>query len=57
MVQFNGKKRGIIEVKKDILEEELMKQIKGSKILNKFFSGNKIKKHIYVKNRLINFLI
>ena len=57
VVQFNGKKRGIIEVKKDILEEELMKQIKGSKILNKFFSGNKIKKHIYVKNRLINFLI
>ena len=57
VVQINGKKRGIINTKKDISEEKLMKLILDSKSFDKFLKGNKIKKHIYVKNRLINFLV
>ncbi len=57
VVQFNGKKRGIIQTKKDILEEDLVKEILNSKTFDKFLKENKIKKRFYVKNRLINFLI
>ena len=57
VVQFNGKKRGIIDTKKDILEDELVKEILNSKTFDKFLKDNKIKKCFYVKNRLINFLI
>ncbi len=57
VVQFNGKKRGIIHTKKDISEIELVKEILNSKTFDKFLKDNKIKKQFYVKNRLINFLI
>ena len=57
VVQFNGKKRGIINTKKDILSEDLVKEIIKSKTFEKFLKENTIKKHFYVKNRLINFLI
>ena len=57
VVQFNGKKRGIINTKKDILGEDLVKEIIKSKTFDKFLKENTIKKHFYVKNRLINFLI
>tara|TARA_Y100000591_G_scaffold120144_1_gene102651 strand:- start:124 stop:681 length:558 start_codon:yes stop_codon:yes gene_type:complete len=57
VVQFNGKKRGIINTKKDVLEEDLVKEILSSKTFEKFLKENTIKKKFYVKNRLINFLI
>ena len=57
VVQFDGKKRGVITVKKDILEEDLVNEILKSKTFDKFLKGIKIKKKFYVKNRLINFLI
>ena len=57
VVQFNGKKRGIINTKKDVLEEDLVKEILNSKTFEKFLKENTIKKKFYVKNRLINFLI
>ena len=57
VVQFNGKKRGILNTKKDILEEDLVKEILKSKNFAKFLKENTIKKRFYVKNRLINFFI
>ena len=57
VIQINGKKRGIIEVKKDISEKELVKKIIDNKDFDKFLKENNIIKHFYVKNRLINFLI
>ncbi len=57
VVQFNGKKRGVFKTKKDILEEDLVKEITKSKDFDKFLKENTIKKKFYVKNRLINFLI
>ena len=57
VIQFNGKKRGILEVKKDIAEKELVSKILASKSFEKLFKDNKIKKQFYVKNRLINFII
>ena len=57
VVQFNGKKRGIIDIKKDSPEEDLVKKIFESKTFDKYLKNNTIKKQIYVRNRLINFLI
>jgi len=57
VVQINGKKRGIINVEKNISEESLVKQLLSGKTFEKFLKENTIKKQFYVKNRLINFLI
>ena len=57
VIQFNGKKRGILETKKDISEENLVKEILNSNSFDKFLKDNKIKKQIFVNNRLINFII
>ena len=57
VVQINGKKRGIIEEKKDISEEELLHKIKTNLSINKIIENKNIKKTFYVKNKLINILI
>ncbi len=57
VIQINGKKRDILNVKKDIKEIEVMQEIKNKKILKKYLSQKNIKKIIFVKNRLINILI
>ena len=56
VVQFNGKKKSIIETSKDIDKDELIKRIKKNLIkddINKLI----VKKVIYVPNKIINFVI
>ena len=57
VIQINGKKRGIINLKKNTDEEELLNLIKKEETLNKYIADKKIKKQIYVKNKIINFII
>ncbi len=52
VVQINGKKKTIIKIKKNINKKILVKKIKKLTILNKL----KIKKNIYIKNKIINFV-
>mgnify|MGYP001994419802 FL=1 len=56
VVQINSKKRAIINVGKDLNEEDVMKILVDEKIKEKYFEKKKIKKKIFVKNRLINIL-
>ncbi len=56
VIQVNGKKRAVIEAKRDILDEELFKIIRQNKNLKKYFSEKEIKKKIFVPNRLINII-
>ena len=56
VVQINGKKRALLKVRKDISETELLEIIKKDKISSKYLFNLKIKKIIFVKNRLINVL-
>ena len=56
-IQINGKTRDIIQVKKDIEEKELTDFIVKNSKANKFIINNKILKTIYVKNRILNFII
>ena len=57
VIQFNGKKRGVVNCKKDISENELIKLVKNTQELKKYFLNSEITKSIYVKNKIINFII
>ena len=56
VIQINGKKRALIEAKRDILGEELFEIVKENKNLEKYFLKKEIKKKIFVPNRLINII-
>ncbi len=57
VIQVNGKKRSIISVEKDIQEDEIINQIKIKQLIDKYLINGKIIKTIYVKNRLINYIV
>jgi leucyl-tRNA synthetase len=57
VIQVNGKKRSIILVEKDIDEKNINNQIKSKKLIEKYTNSGKLIKTIYVKNRLINYII
>ena len=55
--QVNGKTRGIIEVKKDTVEAEIIEISNNSEKIGRYISNKKIKRIIFVKNKVINFII
>ena len=57
VVQINGKKRGLLLVKKDIGEKEAVLKAKDIENIKKNLSNKKITKNIFVKNKVINFLV
>ena len=57
VIQINGKKRGLIEVKRDIGEVDLLELIFKNKNLEKYLINKEVRKKIYVKNRLINIIL
>ena len=57
VVQVNSRKRGLVKTSKDIIEKDLLEIVKKDKIINKYLSEKKIKRVIFIKNRLINILI
>ncbi len=57
VIQINGKKRNTIQIKKDTAEDDIKKKIIEENLIKKYIDGKKILKTIYVKNRLINYII
>ena len=57
VIQINGKKRAILQVKPDIEEKTLFNMSLDLDNVKKFVENKKIVKKIYVKNKLINFVI
>ena len=57
VVQINGRKRSLLNVKRDIIENDLLSLIKNEKNLNKFLIGKKEKKIIFIKNKIINIIV
>ena len=57
VVQINGRKRSLISANKDIEEKILLELIENDNLLSKYLKDTKIKKIIFVKNRLMNILI
>jgi leucyl-tRNA synthetase len=56
-VQVNGRLRGSIIIAKDSKEETVSEQSRKIKKVNKHIENHTIIKRIYIKNRLINFVI
>ena len=56
VIQVNGKKRGLISAKKDIAEEDAVKEAKKIENIEKNLKDKKIVKNIFVKNKIINFI-
>ena len=57
VIQVNGKKRNSVLIDKDTPENDVIKKITENKLIEKYTNGKKILKTIYVKNRIINFII
>ncbi len=56
VVQINGKKRGLIQTKPNMSEENLFDIILKDEKLSKYLNKNNIKRKIYIKNKLINII-
>jgi len=56
-VQINGKTKEIIEVPKDLQEKELVEESKMNDKVSKSLTNKKIIRVIFVKNKIINYLI
>jgi leucyl-tRNA synthetase len=56
-IQINGKTKEIIEIKKDLDEKNVINETKKIKKINDQLSKAEIKKTIFVKNKIINYLI
>jgi leucyl-tRNA synthetase len=57
VIQVNGKKRGSITVIENLSEKELIDQIKDKRLISKYLDNGELVKTIYIKDRLINFII
>jgi len=57
VIQINGKKRSLMEAKIGISDEELLNLVKNDKSLSKYLVNKKIKKKIFIPNKLMNIII
>ena len=56
-VQINGKTRDIITIKKNLGESEIVKLVQEKSKAKKFLENKKVFKTIFVKNKIINYII
>jgi len=56
-IQINGKKKELIEIEKDLNEKEAVNESKKNKKISDNLENKKIIKTIFVKNRIINYLV
>ena len=56
VIQINGKKKAIVDVEENLNENQVIKLLKADNNINKIFSS-KIKKTIFIKNKIINFVL
>ncbi len=57
VIQINGRKRGLIESNKDVSENFIMDKIQKDENLYKYISDKKIKKKIFIPNKIMNIII
>ena len=57
VIQVNGRKRGTITVPLNLKESEITKKAKVANNVKKNIENKKIIRKIYIKNKLINFII
>ena len=57
VVQVNGKTRDVIKVNKNLEEKEVNKLITNTSKAYKHLTDKKVKKTIFVKNKIINYIV
>ena len=57
VIQVNGKKRNLISIEKNMEEKQIIKKIKEKNLIEKYLKSGELIKTIYVKDRLINYII
>ena len=57
VIQINGKKRALLNLKRNLNQEQVIKEIYKEKNISKYLENMKIKKIIYIKDKLINIII
>ena len=57
VVQINGKKRGLIDTKRDVSEKDIVDKVMSDINLTKYMENKKIKKKVFIQNKLINIII
>ncbi len=57
VIQVNGRKRNIISITKGAEEELVIKNIKEMKLIEKYIKDKEIFKTIFIKDKIINFII
>ena len=57
VIQVNGKKRDVINTTPNLPEEDLFKLIGENETMKKYLNNQKIKRKIFIKNKLVNIII
>ena len=57
VIQVNGKKRNTILINENLNEKELIDLIKNKQLISKYLDNGEILKTVYIKDRLINFIV
>ena len=57
VIQINGKKRSILEIRKDSKEEEIKEMINEKQLISKYLEDKEVHKIIFVPNKIINFIV
>ena len=57
VIQINGKKRGLLKIERDTKQEKVEEMIKKERSISKYLTNEKIKKKIFIPNKLINIII
>ncbi len=57
VVSVNGKKRALVELKKELSSKEIEEEVKSSVDLEKWINNRTIRKVIVVPNKLVNFVV
>ena len=57
VIQINGKKRGLVQTKPNIIEKKLFEIVKNDEKVMKYLDQKKIKRKIYIKDKLLNIII
>jgi leucyl-tRNA synthetase len=57
VIQVNGKKRNTFSISKNTEENEILKYINHNKLIEKYLAAGNLDKTIYIKDKLINFII
>ena len=57
VIQINGKTRGVLNLKINIKEKEVLEEIKNNKKMNNYINNKSIKNIIFIPNKLMNLIV